>query len=345
MDGKRRITVKRFFQAACFMVFIAVLIHPADAILTAGQETPQEVTGRVTSIMGGNTITVFDGTRNSLYVLDGVRPPAPGEKNYREAILYLQTMILNKDVRITVTGQSKYVTYAKVYTPEGTLLNEDIKEKGFVKRRRSAKAAPKAVVKQTPTANQKPGEKPEVLDKNEFVNSALGFRMRKPDGWTYLSAATVEEQMGQQRLQDRELEQIIRRYATAPLVVMTKYPEPYDDLNATVAVKVESVGTQIDVSPVTLLEMTIGVMERAYRDFTVTEGVIGTTVDGLEAAYMKADHFVMDAKGREYASRSRIWLVPRGQFMFLIAMTGPQDGPDVSEDEFSTVLASVDIEQ
>jgi hypothetical protein len=52
----------------------------------------------------------------------------------------------------------------------------------------------------------------------------------------------------------------------------------------------------------------------------------------------------MDAEGTEYASRSRIWLVPRGQFMFLIAMTGPQDGPDVSEEEFSTVLASIDIE-
>jgi hypothetical protein len=67
-------------------------------------------------------------------------------------------------------------------------------------------------------------------------------------------------------------------------------------------------------------------------------------VDGLEAAYMKADHLVMDTEGTEYASRSRIWLVPRGQFMFLIAMTGPQGGPDVSEEEFSTVLASIDIE-
>jgi hypothetical protein len=86
---------------------------------------------------------------------------------------------------------------------------------------------------------------------------------------------------------------------------MTKYPEPYADLNPTVAVKVESVGSRIDVSPVTLLEMTIGVMERAYRDFTVTEGVMETTVDGLEAAYMKADHLVMDTEGTEYASSTR----------------------------------------
>jgi hypothetical protein len=326
------------------MLFIGVLAHPADAIRTAGQEAPQEITGRVTSIMAGNTITVYDGKRNSIYVLDGVRPPAPGEESYREAILYLRTMVLNKDVRMTVTGKSKYVTYAKVYTPEGTLLNEDMKQKGFAGRGRSAKAAPKAAVGQPSAVNQKPEQRPEALDKNEFANSALGFRMRKPDGWMYLSAETVQALRGQERLQDPELEQIVRRYATAPLVVMTKYPEPYADLNPTVAVKVESVGSRMDVSPVTLLEMTIGVMERAYRDFTVTEGVVVTTVDGLEAAYMKADHLVMDAEGTEYASRSRIWLVPRGQFMFLIAMTGPQDGPDVSEEEFSTVLASIDIE-
>jgi hypothetical protein len=326
------------------MFFVGVLAHPVDAIRTVGQEAPQEITGRVTSIMAGNTITVYDGTKNALYVLDGVRPPAPGDENYREAMLYLQTMVLNKDVRMTVTGKSKYVTYAKVYTPEGTLLNEDMKKKGFVKRSRTAPAAPQAALSRPSAADRNPEERPEALDRNEFVNHALGFRMQKPDTWTYLSAATVEEVRGQTRLRDAELEQIIRRYATAPLVVMTKHPEPYDDLNATVAVKVESVGTQVDVSPATLLEMTIGVMKQAYRDFTVTEGVMGTTVDGLEAAYMKADHFVMDTKGREYASRSRIWLVPRGHFMFLIAMTGPQDGPDVSEEEFSTVLASIDIE-
>jgi hypothetical protein len=47
----------------------------------------------------------------------------------------------------------------------------------------------------------------------------------------------------------------------------------------------------------------------------------------------------------QFKVRTRIWVVPRGPFMFLIGMSGPADGPDVSEEEFTTALASIQIEK
>ena len=44
-----------------------------------------------------------------------------------------------------------------------------------------------------------------------------------------------------------------------------------------------------------------------------------------------------------FPTLSRMWIVPRGSFMFLIGMSGPQGGPDVSESEFKAVLDSVEI--
>jgi hypothetical protein len=37
-------------------------------------------------------------------------------------------------------------------------------------------------------------------------------------------------------------------------------------------------------------------------------------------------------------------MIPRGKFVFMVGMSGPQRGPYVSEKEFAQVLASIMIE-
>jgi hypothetical protein len=36
-------------------------------------------------------------------------------------------------------------------------------------------------------------------------------------------------------------------------------------------------------------------------------------------------------------------IVPRGQFMFLISASAPPEGPDTSDTEFESIMASVSI--
>ena len=60
---------------------------------------------------------------------------------------------------------------------------------------------------------------------------------------------------------------------------------------------------------------------------------------------MRAQYTLRTADGSNFTVLSRLWLVPRGTFMILIGMSGPQDGPDVSEAEFAEVLASIRIEK
>lgn len=65
---------------------------------------------------------------------------------------------------------------------------------------------------------------------------------------------------------------------------------------------------------------------------------------GLPAAHARATYTLTTDAG-QFKVRTRIWVVTRGPFMFLIGMSGPADGPDVSETEFTTALASIQIEK
>jgi hypothetical protein len=59
---------------------------------------------------------------------------------------------------------------------------------------------------------------------------------------------------------------------------------------------------------------------------------------------MKAAYTLVTQDGAEYPTLSRLWIVPRGGFMFFIGMGGPQDGPDVSEEEFTSFVKSIEIQ-
>ena len=64
---------------------------------------------------------------------------------------------------------------------------------------------------------------------------------------------------------------------------------------------------------------------------------------GLAAAHVRATYTMKNRDGAEFKVPTRFWVVPRGAFLFLIGMSGPQLGPDVSEADFAAALASISI--
>ncbi len=179
---------------------------------------------------------------------------------------------------------------------------------------------------------------------NTFTSTTSGFTICKPESWSFQSAETIAENRANARMKDKELEKLVRERASAPLVAITRFPEPYDDLNPSVQVMFRPLGQLANTAPAELMEIVIGPLRSAFEDFTVVEEIQETAVGGQEAAYMLAKYTVANAEGREFKTLSRLWIVPRGSFMFMISMSGPQEGSHVSEEEFQQVLGSIVIE-
>ena len=183
------------------------------------------------------------------------------------------------------------------------------------------------------------------VDTNRFHSPTAGFTIIKPKDWQFASAQQIATNRATARLKDKELEELIKQRASAPLVVVTKHQEPHDDLNPSVQVIMRPLGQLEDRSAVELMGMVVPTLQRAMADFTFVEQVKQTKVGEVPAAYLKAKYTVANPEGREFKTLTRMWVVPRGAFMFMISMSGPQEGSDVSEREFSAILESIKIDK
>ena len=175
-------------------------------------------------------------------------------------------------------------------------------------------------------------------------NATAGIALTKPPGWQIASLEAVQENRGRVRLADAELQQALQTRATAPLFVFTKHQEPYPALNPSIQITMRPSGSLAGMAPTALLKTAVTAMQRALPDFKYLTPIRATRVSGWPAATLRATYTLNTASG-SHPVVTRIWLVPRGAFMFLIGMSGPPDGPDVSEAEFTQTLASIEIQK
>ena len=176
-----------------------------------------------------------------------------------------------------------------------------------------------------------------------FENATAGIALSRPAGWRTASLQMVQENRARVRLSDAELQAAMQRAATAPLFAFIKHSEPHPDINPTIQVTVRPLGALAGSRPTEIMKVAVGVLQKALSDFAFVTAITDFQVSGLPGAHMRASYTMKNRDGEEFKVLTRMWLVPRGAFMFLIGMSGPQEGPDISESEFAAALASIDI--
>jgi hypothetical protein len=176
-----------------------------------------------------------------------------------------------------------------------------------------------------------------------FENATAGISLARPAGWQTASLQTVQENRERVQLSDPELQAALQKAATAPLFVFIKHPEPHPDLNPSIQVTLRPLGTLAGQPPTELMKMAVAALQKALPDFAFVTAITDAQVSGLAGAHMRAKYTTRNREGASFKVLTRLWLVPRGSYMFMIGMSGPQEGPDVAEAEFAAALASITI--
>jgi hypothetical protein len=175
-----------------------------------------------------------------------------------------------------------------------------------------------------------------------FENPAAGLALTPPSGWHAASLAQVQANRQKVRLSDPEWQAALETRSALPLVVFTKYAEPHIGLNPTVQITLRQ---SLRGTPTELLSGAIAQMGVAFPDFRITTPVHPATVAGRSGAHVRVSYTLKSKAGGSFPVLSRLWLVPRGPLMFLVGMSGTQDGADLCDAEFAAVLASLEIKQ
>jgi hypothetical protein len=199
----------------------------------------------------------------------------------------------------------------------------------------------------SPAAEQ-PSVQPEPTGPAEdvFYSEAAGFGLVKPAGWLF---APVEwDEVNRQRVSigNAELDELVRKHASAPLLIVLKHPEPYDKINPSIKVTLRPLGQLQGMMPRAIAEVVVAGMKQSIPSLELQGDIEETSVGGLAAAHLRSRVTITAGEpAQDFLVLSRMWFVPRGGYLFLVGMSGPVTGDEVSEQEFAKVLRTIQIRE
>ncbi len=178
---------------------------------------------------------------------------------------------------------------------------------------------------------------------SDFESVTVGFKATKPANWQFVTAQENLENLKKVELNDAELQQLMIKYSTAPLVAMMKHPEPFDDINPSFKVNIKPLGQLRGADPKQILGLILPQLQKMFKDFKLEQEPMDTTVSGLKASYMRINYSLSIPDGRVFLTTSELWIVPRGDYFFMIGAGTRQDEKTGSRGEIKKILNSVVI--
>jgi len=177
---------------------------------------------------------------------------------------------------------------------------------------------------------------------DRHVNETLGFSISKPAGWHWMTAQQNLDNLKRARIGSDEFQKQVVQHATAPLVIMTQHEEPYDGLNASFKANIRAFGSLPTRDAQQLLSMILPSIQQQMTDARIVVPVEAVQVDGLAAAHVVIEYTLRSAEGGAFPTTSEMWIVPVGDYFFMLGAGYSQGDAEVKKVVHAT-LQSVDL--
>ena len=136
----------------------------------------------------------------------------------------------------------------------------------------------------------------------------------------------------------------MQKYATAPLVAMMKYPEPYDDLNPSFKINIKPLGRLKGIDGKAIVALILPQFQKLLQDYELVQEPVEKEISGLKAGYARLNYTLEIPDGRIFPTTSELWIIPRGDYYFIIGAGTRQDEKTGTRSEIAEILKSLKID-
>jgi hypothetical protein len=178
-------------------------------------------------------------------------------------------------------------------------------------------------------------------DEDLFRSDAARVEMKKPKGWRFTSLESALANRAKAKMKDEDFQKAIEENASAPIMIVTKHEEPYDQLNPTIQLIVRPTGPLAGQSGVQILALVQPMLAQQFADFTVVAEPNEATVGKQTAGRMTMRYTLKTKDGGEFPTQATIVMIPKGAVLYQLGFSGPPEGDDAFGKELEDVLASV----
>ncbi|MCW8832255.1 MAG: hypothetical protein OQK09_03620 [Colwellia sp.] len=177
-----------------------------------------------------------------------------------------------------------------------------------------------------------------MANNNDFESVTVGLKISKPSDWQFVSAQENLENLKRVEHGSPEFKKLMLKHTTAPLVAMAKYAEPFDDLNPSIKVNLKPLGSLDGNNPSQILNLILPQFKKSFQGFKLVQKPVETKIAGLKASYMRLNYSLSIPDGRSFPTTSELWIVPRGDFFFMIGSGTRQDEATGTRKEIKEIL-------
>ncbi len=178
-----------------------------------------------------------------------------------------------------------------------------------------------------------------------FRNPCAGISITKPAEWYYMGIDQNYENLKKSIMKSEELKKMSLKMADVQMVIITKYPEPYNNLNPTLKIDAKPSGEFKGTNPKKILSAMTDSMDAFFDGFKIIKGPTETKVDGMVGAYVRFNTIMKMEGGQPYLSCSEIWLIPRGEHMFMFSANTRQDEKNCTREEIRKIIDTIKIDR
>lgn len=181
-------------------------------------------------------------------------------------------------------------------------------------------------------------------EEEKYSNPTLGFSVVKPANWHFITAEENLDSITRTEYKDEATKEMLLKYTTAPLVAMTKYKEPYEDVSPSFKVNIKPLNNFDASNPKAILEVLVAPISKMFQDFEIVQGPENTVINGGNAGYIKINYSMKVSDGRIFPICSELWVIPRKNYFFVVGAGTRQDEKTGTRIEIRSIMDSLVVE-
>jgi hypothetical protein len=168
-----------------------------------------------------------------------------------------------------------------------------------------------------------------------FTSDPFSFSIGAPLTWKLVPATFPTEEY---KIHNENLIDVVADRKRLPIVRIAKPVPDNRTISPAVQVFVELAEGQ---TPVRFLTHASKSAALGFADFQIAHEPEEITLHGLKAAYIETTFTVEYSRERRFPTLSRLWAIPRGKLMFVIAASGQPDDLKALDNDIKLILTTV----
>ena len=178
---------------------------------------------------------------------------------------------------------------------------------------------------------------------NIYHHPVLGFTIKYSKDWNPINIDDHYANLKNIKLNDEEFNKLLIKNASIPFFAISKFKEPYEDLNPSLKINTRPYGNLQGQPLEVIIKLLIGQFEKIFLDFKIQQEPIATILNENKAVYAKFFYTMKSQDGTEYKTCSEIWLIDKGQYFYLIGAGTKQDESNCKREEILGFLNTIEL--